>query len=63
MKNYNEMPDMATINRYWGSLEAYKEEQRRTALLSLEEANQTTANKWSWDFGSRRNRRQNSKAA
>ncbi len=50
MKN-NQMPDMETIKRYWGSLEAYNEEQRRTALVSLEEEQ---PNSWKWDFKGRK---------
>jgi len=36
------MPDEATLQRYWGSAEAYLEEQRRTATYNLE-ANQFAA--------------------
>ncbi len=36
------MPDEATLSRYWGSAEAYLEEQRRTATYNLE-ANQFAA--------------------
>ncbi len=50
MKNTNNIPDMQTISRYWGSLEAYKEEQRRTALLNLEENNIENKSQWNWDF-------------
>lgn len=50
------MPDMETINRYWGSMEAYREEQRRTALLGLEEQDATVVSNWNWDV-SRRLRR------
>ena len=58
MKNFIERPDMETIYRYWGSLEAYQEEQRRTALINMESASEETGRNWNWDF-SRRTRRQN----
>ncbi len=43
------MPDMETIKRYWGSMEAYLEEQRRTALVSMEEMEEPNQG-WNWDF-------------
>jgi hypothetical protein len=35
---YTVMPDEETLKRYWGSAEAYLEEQRRTAAYNLEVA-------------------------
>jgi hypothetical protein len=44
MKNtyYTVMPDEETLKRYWGSAEAYLEEQRRTAAYNLEVAQVAT---------------------
>ncbi|HEX2914603.1 MAG TPA: hypothetical protein VH186_27625 [Chloroflexia bacterium] len=60
MKKYEaEMPDLETIERYWGSLEAYQEEQRRTAIVNLEaKAEDEIKTNWSWDFIGRRSRSQ-----
>lgn len=49
MKKY-ELPDMETIERYWGSMEAYQEEQRRNALLGLENTSTDQKSNWNWDF-------------
>ena len=35
-RNKNKTPDLETIERYWGSLEAYNKEQRDMALIDLE---------------------------
>lgn len=37
MKNYQiQLPDESTLKQYWGSTEAFLEEQRRTAAIDLE---------------------------
>lgn len=55
MANYNDQtPDSETIERYYGSLEAYLEEQRRTALIDLEETEKKPAvSNWNWDYARR----------
>lgn len=59
MRKDNEKLDLETINRYWGSLEAYQEEQRRSALVDLEHIATDTDEKagWNWDFTGRSRRK------
>jgi hypothetical protein len=44
------IPDTATIERYWGSMEAYLEEQRRTALVKMEGGDKPSRAIWRWDL-------------
>ena len=49
----NQIPDQETIERYYGSMEAYLEEQRRTALIDLEDSAAKPASNWNWDYARR----------
>ena len=54
MTNYNDqMPDKETIDRYYGNIEAYQEEQRRVALVNLEENTNQSGSNWNWDYARR----------
>jgi hypothetical protein len=52
-KSNNQLPDQETIERYYGTLEAYLEEQRRTALVDLEESSTKPLSNWNWDYARR----------
>lgn len=52
-KPNNQLPDQATIERYYGTMEAYLEEQRRTALVDLEENTAKPVSSWNWDYARR----------
>ncbi len=53
-------PDMETIERYWGSLEAYNKEQHDMGLIDLENGSYQdsyTGPTLRWDFSSRRGKK------
>jgi hypothetical protein len=46
----NQAPDKAEIERYYGSMEEYQEEQRRVALVDLEESAAQPVASWNWNY-------------